>query len=202
MFPSSKWPSFRSGLQGSPHVEVHMFPPFPRQHGEVTAFLNPDGQVAVVVRNLASKELSGWVVEIIHHQKSVFGSCPCVFVDVFLKKTDGYIGQLRVIVVVTGCSHAARSQYRIVPASRAEVFCLWGCFRVGCCLLCCLGFGGCRSSCCGLLGVAAAGRAGCLCGAGVAERVLFQVFDAKMYAPSAVSHQFYPHRKGGGRADH
>ena len=34
------------------HGHPMVFPLFPRQHGEVTAFLNPDGQVAVVVRNL------------------------------------------------------------------------------------------------------------------------------------------------------
>ena len=34
------------------HGHPMLFPLFPRQRGEVTAFLNPDGQVAVVVRNL------------------------------------------------------------------------------------------------------------------------------------------------------
>lgn len=88
------------------HGHPMVFPLFPRQHGEVTAFLNPDGQVAVVVRNLGFQNNSAdqqkrlEIVEITHHQKnSAFGFLVvflCDFDSFGKQSSDGFWGLIKV----------------------------------------------------------------------------------------------------------
>ena len=96
------------------HGHPMVFPLFPRQHGEVTAFLNPDGQVAVVVRNLGFQNNSA---EAAHHQKNpAFG-----FLVVFLCDFLLFFGK--------------QSQMAFGDCKS---------WLLGCCWLCCLGLEGAR----------------------------------------------------------